>query len=71
MKKFLSIYLAVVILTAGVLSSCGNKTFECDGCGATVKGKPHEITILEENMNMCDKCYKDIEDIRKEFEEFN
>lgn len=50
-------FLAVLLLTAVLFSACGSKTFRCAICMREVKQVPHEVTILGQEVEICDSCY--------------
>lgn len=56
MKRKIEI-LAVVLLTALLLCACGKKTFRCGICMREVKQVPHQVTVLGQEVNICDSCY--------------
>lgn len=56
MKRKIKI-LTVVLLTALLLCACGKVTFRCAICMKEVKQVPHEVTVLGQEVKICDSCY--------------
>lgn len=56
MKKRICIMLAA-IMTALLLSACGEETYRCGWCQKEVTQKPHTITALGQEIKVCDDCY--------------
>lgn len=56
MKKriCLSLVLCVIML---LLCACGEETFRCGWCQRTVTQKPHTMTALGQEIQVCDACY--------------
>lgn len=50
-------FLAILLLIAVLLSACGNKTFRCAVCMREVTQVPHEVTVLGQEVEICDSCY--------------
>ena len=66
MKKLIAcLLLAALILTC--FAACGKKDFTCDICGRTVREKPHKTEILGEEAVLCERCYKEIKEMRDGF----
>ena len=56
MKKRIMSLIAVIML-ALMLCACGSKTFRCAVCMKQVKQVPHQVTILGQDVEICDICY--------------
>ena len=67
MKKiiFCGVFLSLV-LTAFV--ACGKKTFACGFCGQTRTGKPHLITVIDEELELCNNCFDELENVKNELD---
>lgn len=67
MKKiiFCGVFLSLV-LTAFV--ACGKKMFACGFCEETMTGKPHLMTVFNEELELCSNCFKELENIKNELD---
>ena len=64
MKKLICVLLLVAIAVS-VLTACSK--FECDLCGEEKFGKKHESEFLGKEIDICDDCYEDLEDLADAF----
>ena len=55
MKKLLVLAL-IAIMSVCFLAGCGS--FKCDICGEEKDGEKHTVEVLDEEVVMCDDCYK-------------
>ena len=55
MKKLLVLAL-IAIMSVCFLAGCGS--FKCDICGKEKDGEKHTVEVLDEEVVMCDDCYK-------------
>lgn len=56
MKKRL-ISLIAIFMLALMLCACGSKTFRCAVCMKQVNEVPKQITVLEQDVEVCKSCY--------------
>lgn len=56
MKKRI-LLLVYTMLILAFLCACGKETFRCGLCSKTVTQKPHAMTVLGQDIKVCDDCY--------------
>lgn len=52
-----NMFVIIALMLAMLLCGCGKKTFRCDLCMKEVTQVPHEVTILGQEVELCDSCY--------------
>lgn len=57
MNKFIKIII-VGVISVLLLCACGGKNFRCAICMEKVTQVPHEVTVLGQEVEICDSCYK-------------
>lgn len=51
-----------VLLIAVMLCACGEETYTCGWCMKEVTQRPHTVTVLGQEIKVCDSCYEMIEE---------
>ena len=67
MKKIM-IYGVFLCLFLSIFTACGDKTFACEFCGQTMNAKPNLITVSDEELELCNNCFKELENAKNELE---
>lgn len=47
-----------------LLSGCGKKEFDCGLCGDLVKESPHKITVLGQELEICNSCFDILKELK-------
>lgn len=61
-KKWKCILCMVAVVM--LLTGCGKKEFNCGLCGDLVKEKPHIVTVLGREVEVCSICFEILEELK-------
>ncbi len=58
--SYLSVLVISVVLCAIVFAGCTH-TFKCGICGKEVNEAGHKVTVLGQDIEICDSCYNEMQ----------
>lgn len=53
-----------LLLVVSMFCGCGKQMFNCDLCGREVNERPHNVSLLGQDAQICKDCYDSIKELQ-------